>query len=139
MQSSRGYNGLNSIIMEPATICWQLLSEATITLFRPIGAILFVYKKYLCTSFILVINVIFFSVHSVSVYGSPRRCGGQGDVLSGRYYDVYFNIFITCWSVCSEIYLKLQLNEPPFYLAIVWLCFCPGRVSTSLLLMAIST
>ncbi|CDY59025.1 BnaCnng34130D [Brassica napus] len=23
-------------------------------------------------------------VKSVSIYGSPRRCGGQGDILSGR-------------------------------------------------------
>lgn len=26
----------------------------------------------------------FYAVHAVSVYGSPRRCGGQGDILSGR-------------------------------------------------------
>lgn len=24
------------------------------------------------------------AVKSVSIYGSPRRCGGQGDILSGR-------------------------------------------------------
>lgn len=26
-----------------------------------------------------------YAVSAVSIYGSPRRCGGQGDILSGRY------------------------------------------------------
>lgn len=30
------------------------------------------------------IVVIIRAVKSVSIYGSPRRCGGQGDILSGR-------------------------------------------------------
>lgn len=28
--------------------------------------------------------LLVFAVKSVSQYGSPRRCGGQGDILSGR-------------------------------------------------------
>ncbi|KAG5560098.1 hypothetical protein RHGRI_003404 [Rhododendron griersonianum] len=30
------------------------------------------------------LNPCFHAVMSVSMYGSPRRCGGQGDILSGR-------------------------------------------------------
>ncbi|KAB1214240.1 ATP-dependent (S)-NAD(P)H-hydrate dehydratase [Morella rubra] len=29
------------------------------------------------------------TVKSVSIYGSPRRCGGQGDILSGRQVSIY--------------------------------------------------
>ena len=29
------------------------------------------------------------AVKSVSIYGSPRRCGGQGDILSGRQVTIY--------------------------------------------------
>ena len=44
-----------------------------------------------CFSF-YVINVcidlkfsfLVYAVSAVSIYGSPRRCGGQGDILSGR-------------------------------------------------------
>ncbi|GAU33461.1 hypothetical protein TSUD_380970 [Trifolium subterraneum] len=30
------------------------------------------------------------TVKSVSIYGIPRRCGGQGDILSGRQNSLYF-------------------------------------------------
>ncbi|BAU01420.1 hypothetical protein VIGAN_11064700 [Vigna angularis var. angularis] len=29
-----------------------------------------------------------FVIKSVSIYGSPRRCGGQGDILSGSLEDI---------------------------------------------------
>ena len=29
-------------------------------------------------------TVLCYVVQSVGIYGSPRRCGGQGDILSGR-------------------------------------------------------
>ena len=31
-----------------------------------------------------IVYVIIRAAKSVSIYGSPRRCGGQGDILSGR-------------------------------------------------------
>ncbi|KAJ0092577.1 hypothetical protein Patl1_25438 [Pistacia atlantica] len=33
-------------------------------------------------------------VKSVSIYGSPRRCGGQGDILSGKFTDDIHFLFI---------------------------------------------
>ncbi|KAL7210221.1 hypothetical protein ACSBR1_031729 [Camellia fascicularis] len=32
------------------------------------------------------------TVRSVSIYGSPRRCGGQGDILSGRQHRLHLTI-----------------------------------------------
>lgn len=36
------------------------------------------------------------AVKSVSIYGSPRRCGGQGDILSGRQVIVFLDKHVLC-------------------------------------------
>ncbi|XP_044497824.1 ATP-dependent (S)-NAD(P)H-hydrate dehydratase isoform X2 [Mangifera indica] len=43
-------------------------------------------------------------VKSVSIYGSPRRCGGQGDILSGS-----VAVFLS-WARAKEKFAKSQIN-----------------------------
>jgi hypothetical protein len=66
------------------------------------------------------IESVIYAVKSVSIYGSPRRCGGQGDILSGRqvitflHYiceipsrKLYDTVFLNCSSL-SRIEFSLQ-------------------------------
>lgn len=52
-----------------------------------------------------------FAVLSSQYFGSPRRCGGQGDVLSGRYkvtlnhLYLYFECFVTNKNFISRYYM----------------------------------
>ncbi|MQM09036.1 hypothetical protein Taro_041897 [Colocasia esculenta] len=50
------------------------------------------------------------NVSMVSIFGSPRRCGGQGDILSGRlvscnylsFLDMYVPFVNNCTALCCE-------------------------------------
>lgn len=46
------------------------------------------------------------AVKSVGVYGSPRRCGGQGDILSGR--QVFYVLMKTLHLVRRAFYVELR-------------------------------
>lgn len=49
-----------------------------------------------------------YAVKLVSVYGSPRRCGGQGDILSGRYllsnFWFHFSFLSTIRSILVDVF-----------------------------------
>ncbi|KAF8077477.1 hypothetical protein N665_1034s0016 [Sinapis alba] len=50
-------------------------------------------------------------VKSVSIYGSPRRCGGQGDILSGSQPLIVFYVYLVSSSVAVFLSWAQQLKS----------------------------
>ncbi|THF97084.1 hypothetical protein TEA_001895 [Camellia sinensis var. sinensis] len=58
------------------------------------------------------------AVRSVSIYGSPRRCGGQGDILSGRQSLVFHRFLSSLLSLFhADIYVAVFVSWARQYIS----------------------
>lgn len=93
------------------------------------------------------------TVKSVSIYGSPRRCGGQGDILSGRQVILFFlhciceipswklydAVCLNCSSLCHMEFSLILLFFMSHGVLFIFIIDLSSPSLVSLLLLSIST